>query len=33
MGMEFIRQVLLESQKVWLAYARAQEGFIKARGH
>ena len=30
-GTEFIRQVLLESQKVWLAHARAPDGLIKAR--
>ena len=30
MGMDFIRQVLSESQKVWLAHARGQ-GFIKVR--
>ena len=31
MGMEFIRQVLLESQRVWLAHARARDCLIKAR--
>ena len=31
MGVEFIWQMLSESQKVWLAHARAQEGLIKAR--
>ena len=31
MGTEFIRQVLSESQKVWLAHARAHDGLIKAR--
>ena len=30
-GTEFIRQVLLESQKVRLAHAKAREGLIKAR--
>ena len=30
MGTEFIRQVLLELQKVWLAHTRAP-GLIKAR--
>ena len=31
MGTECIQQVLLESQKVWLAQARAREGLIKSR--
>ena len=31
MGMEFIRHVLLESQKVWLAHARARDSLVKAR--
>ena len=30
-GTEFIRQLLLESQKVWLAHAKAREGLRKAR--
>ena len=32
LGMEFIWHVLLESQKVWLAHAKAREGLIKAHG-
>ena len=30
-GTEFILRVLSESQKVWLAHAKAQEGLIKTR--
>ena len=30
-GKEFIRQVLSESQRVWLAHAKARDGLIKAR--
>ena len=30
-GTEFIWQVLTESQKVWLAHARAQDSLIKAQ--
>ena len=31
-GTEFTRQPLPESQKVWLAHAKAREGLIKACG-
>ena len=31
LGTDFIQQVLLESQRVWLAHATAQDGLIKAR--
>ena len=31
LGTEFIRQVLSESQRMWLAHTRALEGLIKAR--
>ena len=30
MGMEFIRQVLSESQRMWLAHTKARDGPIKA---
>ena len=30
-GTEFTRQILPESQKVWLTHAKAPEGLIKAR--
>ena len=30
-GTDFIRQLLTESQKVWLSHGKAQEGLIKAR--
>ena len=30
-GTEFIRQVVMESHKVWLSHAKAREGLIKAR--
>ena len=31
MGMEFMRQVLDKSQKVWLAHVMAHAGLIKAQ--
>ena len=31
MGTELIREVLSESQKIWLAHARARDGLIKDR--
>ena len=30
-GMEFIHQVVKESQRVWISHAKAREGLIKAR--
>ena len=32
MGTEFVRQVLSESEKVWLAHTKARGGLIKAHG-